>query len=182
MNSETMTGRRREVRIAVSVMLSVALAFSLSGMARAQTADTQSAHHREYRAALQVVLEGPERLVDAMRRIRLGEVAHYDFLQYEHIELIRHARALAHPPAGLVGAERARIVALAGDLLEAVNDLEWLIADFLRAHVREEIHAINPDRVSAAIDPDSMLESLERSPLTEAAMALQRQYHSATGA
>lgn len=97
------------------------------------TAQTNAIHHRDYLDALEKVQQAEPRILDEMERLQFGSVAHYDFLQYQHIELIRHARALAHPPAGLTRSARAEIVAAAEQLLQGAGEMEWVIADFLRA-------------------------------------------------
>lgn len=91
-------------------------------------------HHQDYLAALEKVTSAQAKLIYEMNRIQTGEVAHYDFLQYEHIELIRHAKALAHPPAALPESIRVDLTHQAQTLLDSANQLEWVIADFLRAH------------------------------------------------
>jgi hypothetical protein len=97
------------------------------------TAQTNTVHHRDYLDALEKVQQAEPSIVHEMERLQFGSVAHYDFLQYQHIELIRHARALAHPPAGLTQSARAEIVAAAEQLLKSAGEMEWVIADFLRA-------------------------------------------------
>lgn len=91
-------------------------------------------HLEEYDAAMDRAADGPARIEEEMRRIRSGAVAHYDFLQYEHIEMLRHARALAHPPAILAADEREARLAQAEDLQQSAERYEFIIADFLRAY------------------------------------------------
>ncbi len=91
-------------------------------------------HHQDYLEALRKVTSAQPKLIYEMNRIQTGEVAHYDFLQYEHIELIRHAKALAHPPAALPESVRTDLTQQAQTLLHTSNQLEWVIADFLRSH------------------------------------------------
>jgi hypothetical protein len=90
-------------------------------------------HPAAYLAALQIINEAKENLLTEMRRIQSGEVAHFDFLQYQHLELIRHASALQFPPTTLSADIRAKLNTEAQTLLAAANQLEWTIADFLRA-------------------------------------------------
>ncbi len=90
-------------------------------------------HHQAYLAALDVVEHAETRIANAMEQVQSGQVAHYDFLQNEHIELVRHARALAWPPGVLAENERSEISAEAKALLASADDLEWVIADFLKA-------------------------------------------------
>jgi hypothetical protein len=89
-------------------------------------------------------------LIAEMRRVHSGEVAHYDFIQFRHLELIRHARSLQHPPASLPQTIRAQLSQQASQLLQDVNALEWTIADFLRAEAMIRVMAshINEPEVS----------------------------------
>jgi len=90
-------------------------------------------HQQEYSAALTMVAAGPEHIAAEMQRIRSGEVAHYDFLQYEHIEMLRHARALSHPPANLEPKQREELLAKAQEWQHSAEEYELAIADFLRS-------------------------------------------------
>lgn len=76
----------------------------------------------------------PARIESEMQRIRSGEVAHYDFLQFEHIEMLRHARALSHPVANVNGSERESLLSEARRLQAEASRYEIIIADFLRGH------------------------------------------------
>jgi len=96
-------------------------------------------HNEAYQAAIAIAETAKSKLLAEMERIRTGEVAHYDFLQYQHLELIRHARALHHPPSGITGKEREQLVLLAEQLLTETDQLEWVIADFLRAQALTQI-------------------------------------------
>lgn len=89
-------------------------------------------HQAEYSDARERVAAAPARITQEMRRIRSGQVAHFDFLQYEHIEMARHARALSFPPAGLDPQEHADLLAEAARWQESAGDYELAIADFLR--------------------------------------------------
>ncbi|MBC54589.1 MAG: hypothetical protein CMQ34_12225 [Gammaproteobacteria bacterium] len=91
-------------------------------------------HADDYDTAIAAAASAQEKLLAEMARIDVGDVAHYDFLQFEHLELLRHARALHHPPAALDDATRAQLTSTAQHLLTQTNDLEWVISDFLRAH------------------------------------------------
>jgi len=95
-------------------------------------AELVSLHQEEYSAALDRVAEGPARIAEEMQRIRTGQVAHYDFLQYEHIEMLRHARALSSPPANLEPEQREAALAQAREWLQSAEQYEFAIADFLR--------------------------------------------------
>ena len=76
-------------------------------------------HQQEYVAALDRVTAAPTRIAEEMQRIRSEKVAHYDFLQYEHIEMLRHARALSYPPANLEP-ETTRSNAVSGKGMAAI--------------------------------------------------------------
>ena len=103
--------------------------YLLASQAWAKTGD----HHQAYLEALDTVMAAEARIGGEMIRISSGTVAHYDFLQHEHIELLRHARALRHPPTGMLASERDSVLAQADALLIAAESLELVIADFLRA-------------------------------------------------
>lgn len=90
-------------------------------------------HDAHYAQAISEVNSALTRLTDEMQRIHTEDVAHYDFLQFEHLQLIRNARALHYPPASVDKTTHDSLNALAQQLLIAANDLEWLISDFLRA-------------------------------------------------
>lgn len=106
------------------------LSLALPGLASAQI---NAAHEQDYLAALQRVSQAETRIATAMEQVQSGQVAHYDFLQQEHIELLRHARALAWPPGALEQSQKTALTDAAGSLLSAADSLEWVIADFLRA-------------------------------------------------
>lgn len=91
-------------------------------------------HQEEYDAALNRAAAAPARISEEMLRIRSGEVAHYDFLQYEHIEMLRHARALSYPPASLDTEQREAMLSQAAQLQQSAEQYELIIADFLRAY------------------------------------------------
>tara|TARA_R110002072_G_scaffold170552_2_gene324242 strand:- start:189054 stop:190772 length:1719 start_codon:yes stop_codon:yes gene_type:complete len=103
-------------------------------------------HNEAYQSAIAITETAKNRLLAEMERIRTGEVAHYDFLQYQHLELIRHARALHHPPSGITGNKREQLVSLAEQLLAETNQLEWVIADFLRARALTQILGAHSDQ------------------------------------
>jgi cytochrome c peroxidase len=96
-------------------------------------------HHQAYLRAIDITETGGARLLSEMYRINSREVAHYDFLQFQHRELIRHARALHYPPSTLDASIRDQLASVAQELLAAVNQLEWLIADFLRAEAMTRV-------------------------------------------
>ena len=90
-------------------------------------------HQEQYDAALERVAATPTRIEEEMQRIRSGQVAHYDFLQYEHIEMLRHARALSFPPASLAAEQHEAMLSQAEQLQQSAEQYELIIADFLRA-------------------------------------------------
>jgi cytochrome c peroxidase len=89
-------------------------------------------HQEEYTAALDLAAEAPTRIAEEMRRIRSGQVAHFDFLQYEHIEMLRHARALSFPPGDLGQEQRDAVLAQAVEWQQSAEQYELIISDFLR--------------------------------------------------
>jgi len=108
------------------------LGFSLALLGSAQAMAANGAHEVAYAAALQRLQVAPDRLLTEMRRIDAGEVAHFDFLQHEHIELLRDSKALAFPPTSLPQDKREALSTQAGAVLRLATDLEWTLADFLR--------------------------------------------------
>ena len=104
----------------------------LASQASAET----DGHHQAYLDALDTVLGAQTRIDGEMTRISNGTVAHYDFLQHEHIELLRHASALRHPPTGMPANERDSLIAHADALFIAAESLELVIADYLRAEAQ----------------------------------------------
>lgn len=106
----------------------------LAGQVRAGAANADVvSHEAAWQRAREAISSTAQRLSVAAEQIHSGEVQHFDFLQFEHRELIRHARALHHPPSSMDGQTRRQTVARAQQLLAEVSALEWLIADFLRA-------------------------------------------------
>jgi len=95
--------------------------------------DLARQHQEQYSVALNRAAETPARIEKEMQRIRSGQVAHYDFLQYEHIEMLRHARALSFPPANLQPQQRETMLSEAAQLQQSAEQYEYIIADFLRA-------------------------------------------------
>lgn len=91
-------------------------------------------HQQAYNDAISSVGDAPSRIQSEMQRIRNGEVAHFDFLQFEHIEMLRHARALAFPPADFDPNQRDAALLQAEQWQQQALEYEWLIADFLQSH------------------------------------------------
>lgn len=90
-------------------------------------------HQQQYSEALQRAAAAPAKISEQMQRIRSGQVAHYDFLQYEHIEMLRHARALSFPPATFDPAQRKEALVQAAKWQKSAEQYELVIADFLRS-------------------------------------------------
>ena len=90
-------------------------------------------HTAAYEDALARVSSGQGKLIAEMERINSGQVAHFDFLQFEHLEILRFASALRYPPTSLNESQRAAIREQADQLLLSAETLEWTIADFLRS-------------------------------------------------
>ena len=108
-----------------------------------------------YQTAQATLLPAFARLQDALADVDSGAVAHFDFVQAEHLELIRHARALQHPPSVLSAASRQCLQNGASRLLQEVMLLELPIADYLQARAMlgvVEAHgtAPGPDSPTAA--------------------------------
>jgi cytochrome c peroxidase len=103
-----------------------------------------NSHAEIYSQVLQQLPLAFEQLLLAMQAVESGEVAHFDFMQFQHLELIRYSRALLHPPASLPETERGQLLAEGRALHQAVINLEWPIADFLMAHSRlQALTALN---------------------------------------
>ncbi len=127
-------------------------------------AEQGSEHQRDYLSAIDKVEQAESRLLAEMQRIESGQVAHYDFLQFEHIEMIRHARALAWPPAGLDESAREVIAAEATAALDSAMALEWVIADYLRgvAQVRSASANTLDLLASAAVTDTAAAQQLKQ--------------------
>ena len=120
-------------------------------------------HYAAYELAVLRLNAGQERLLNEMEKVRLGQVKHYDFLQNEHIELLRNARALRHPPALFSPSQQIDIRAKAEEVLTIAESLEWHIADFLRSQ------ALLSSALANTIDIAS-LASLEEDPASRSAL------------
>lgn len=120
--------KQRQKRHLLTGLLLAGLAFPVIS-----NAQINEAHHKDYLAALDRVAQGESRIAQAMMQVQSGQVAHYDFLQNEHIELIRHARALAWPPGSIESSNKDELREDATALLKSAESLEWVIADYLRA-------------------------------------------------
>jgi cytochrome c peroxidase len=148
-------------------------------------------HQQAYAEALDRAVTAPTRIAAEMQRVRSGQVAHYDFVQYEHIEMLRHARALSFPPANLELEQRRELLAQAEQLQQTAGEYEFIIADFLRSQaVSSSARANIQDLLRImAIDADektvSLLGRAEQSLLTFYGMpgpTTQKDFESATRA
>lgn len=144
-------------------------------------------HTTAYTTTHAALLPLRARLLAAAEAIDAGQVAHFDFLQAEHLELIRHARALQHPPTEFDAARRACLQTGASRVLQEVMLLELPIADFLQARAMLgvlEAHEADPapDSPSAATQQrlhstyatqaEQALQALNDAPLSAAASLL----------
>lgn len=112
-------------------------AASSEAPARADLPDAETLarqHADAYAVALTRTAAAPARIDAEIERIRSGEVAHYDFLQFEHLEMLRYARALSYPPANIDPQQRAAMLREASVRQEKAAQYELTIADFLRSH------------------------------------------------
>lgn len=136
--------------------------------------ESRSDQHRvAYKAALIEIDQIFTNLLAEVERIDKDEVAHFDFLQFQHLELIRHSRALRFPPADLDITMQATLSEEAEKLLAEVNNLEWVIADLLRGHVMMRALGAMDDELRdtrrAPLLPDSSLKYQEYQRLTRQA-------------
>ena len=90
-------------------------------------------HHQDYLRSLELLRNSKANLMRAMHNVYSEEVAHYDYIQHEHIEVVRNIKALSHPPLALQDSDRTVLIEQAQELLESANELEWVISDFLEA-------------------------------------------------
>ena len=113
------------------------------------------------------------RLQNALTDVDTGAVAHFDFVQFEHLELIRHTRALQHPPTALSAASRQCLQNGASQLLQEVMLLELPIADYLQA--RAMLGVLEAHETSPAPDSPSATtrRTLRETHAIEAVQALQ---------
>lgn len=112
--------------------LSATFLVSILWGSQALAEDTDS-HAIAYAQALERLQTAPALLEQEMNRIRSAEVAHFDYLQYAHIELLRDARAVRFPPSSLEQLQRQALTDQADRVLRASTELELVISDFLRA-------------------------------------------------
>lgn len=118
-------------------------------------------HADAYRAAAMSIEPANQQLLVEMQNVAEGKIAHFDFVQYQHLELIRYARALRFPPSDLSDANRTCLATKAEQLLDQVMSLEWPIADYLRAQAMMGVmraHQSNPALESP--EPESIQSDL----------------------
>lgn len=172
-----------------------ATASSTASTAPSPAADNNS-HKQLYQAAIAATAGASDKILSEMQRINSAEVANFDFLQFEHLELIRNARALAFPPAELDSSTQQALQSSAEALLAASHELEWIIADFLRAEAMSRImdtHINSPDssvRAGELGDPmqrkagyqeqsAAMLTAMQASTVSARALAVHEAFASA---
>lgn len=154
-------------RNALPRLLSLALGLTSGLLVHSALAQTGGSHQQDYLEALDKVEQGEARILAELDRIQQGNVAHYDFLQFENIELVRHSRALAYPPADLPQRQREDIIQQADALLGSANALEWIIADYLRAFALVRSASAN------TLDIAVTLQASAEEPLAKALTALE---------
>jgi len=166
MNRLVSESRQSRAWLLPAVLFTFLSTYLLASQASAETGD----HHQAYLDALDTVMTAQTRIDGEMTRISNGTVAHYDFLQHEHIELLRHASALRHPPTQMSASARDSVIAHADALLMAAESLELVIADYLRAEAQLSGAVSNTLDLLAA-QSDQGLANSELSHLQELAHA-----------
>jgi cytochrome c peroxidase len=130
-------------------------------------------HYASYRSTQDALAPAFTGLLQALEQVATGAVAHFDFVQFQHLELIRHARALQHPPSDLAENSQQCLQAGAAQLLQQVMALELPIADYLQAQAM--LGVLEAHRHAPA--PDSphtdTLETLSTAHLAAAQRSLQ---------
>jgi hypothetical protein len=133
---------------------------------------TEPAPTTAYQSAQAAMLPAFTRLQDALARVDSGAVLHFDFVQAEHLEMIRHARALQHPPSTLSASSRQCLQNAAADLLQEVMLIELPIADYLQAHAMLGVLDAH-QRSPATESPSAALLSMRAPHQAAATAALQ---------
>lgn len=114
-----------------------------------------SAHENAYQQSVQNIVQAFEALLAQMQKVDNGGVQHFDFVQFQHLELIRLSRALQHPPANWPLERQQCATTAAQPLLADVMALEWPIADFLRQQAIKGVwqaHLLTPTASSPSTD------------------------------
>lgn len=110
-----------------------------------------SQHLDIYRTVADEMEPTYQKLLHELERVLEGQVLHFDFVQFQHLELIRRARALQFPPVSLDTERQNRLAEQASALVEKIVNLEWPISDLLRNHVVQQITALYRDSGDAAL-------------------------------
>jgi cytochrome c peroxidase len=134
---------------------------------------TLTDHQEAYQTAQATLLPAFARLQDALADVDSGAVAHFDFVQAEHLELIRHARALQHPPSALSAASRQCLQNGASRLLQEVMLLELPIADYLQAKAMRGVVDAHAQHPGADSPPAATLQALRSTLESSQAQALE---------
>lgn len=91
-------------------------------------------HALAFRNILDSAERTPKRIEEELEKLVSGQVAHFDFIQFQHLELIRYSRALIHPPSSLPASQQTRLSDEAEILNKQVMALELNISDFIQAY------------------------------------------------
>jgi len=152
----------------------IAVVLALPAFAASPAGAEGQTHTEAYQDSLARLESGQAEIEREMRRIYTGDVAHFDFLQFEHSEVLRHASALRHPPSLLRPEQRPALVEQAERVLKAAESLEWPIADFLRGHALVDSAVSNTIDIAdlAARDSGNATRAVLQQ-LTAAALAFQ---------
>lgn len=156
-------------------LTTLVLGLTLMSLFSTQSLAEAGSHELAYAEALQRLELAPGRLLREIDNIRQGDVAHFDFLQYEHIELLRDARALRFPPASLESDRRVALRDQAERVLRLATALELTLADFLRSQAL--VNAALSNTVDIADLASRNADSNSRSALarlSEAAIAFRK--------
>ena len=117
-------------------------------------------HEQAYRAAASAMAPLFDKLLAEMQRLAADDSLHFDFVQAQHLELIRHARALQFPPSSVTDTERSCLSTESEALLSAVMALEWTIARFLQAQAMQGVLKAHLDTPAADSPPREEIEDL----------------------
>lgn len=120
----------------------------------------EQTHEQTYRTAAAALTSIFEKLLAEMQRLEANEVSHFDFVQAQHLELIRHARALQFPPSSWTDTEQSCLIEASDILLERVMELEWTIASFLQAQAMLGVLQAHLDTPAADSPPREEIEDL----------------------
>lgn len=114
--------------------------------------DSPASHQQAYLETARAVTPAMTQLQYEMERVASRDVTHFDFVQFQHRELIRFSRALRHPPGDIPPSDRSCLSSRSGQLLQGVLGLEWIIADFLRAQATLGVLTIHAEAASSQAD------------------------------